>query len=316
MSYYFRPPNSREQNLYIIRLSIDDLYITNFNNNVLKDSAYTSPAKIFLPANFSLNFVVVDQLRLTGYFIIDYTNAKYEIPPSVIISVLDDNINTLPKGWNISIKSTSTTQCLFYMYYIETTVNPDFTTTVRSVLPSLDILFKTGIQIQIIGRTITGPTFAIANQGWTYVESNDQTSDTIYTSMNVGTNGVIPPFALTLGGTYGYYGGGGGGIESTSSLQNYTPTDVVNNINNYSFFPIVLGSTSEVLILPVITTANIGQQIKLVLNQNLYSSTLTISTTNTSLSSQIVFTNEGDTVTFVGLAKDGNPSRWVKINNL
>jgi len=316
MSYYFRPPNSREQNLYIIRLSIDDLYTTNFTNNVLLDSSYTSPAKIFLPANFSLNFIVVDQIRLTGYFMIDFTNAKYEIPPSVSITVKDDNINTSPKGYIISIKSVSQTQCIFYMYYPQTTVNPDFSTNVTSILPSLDILFKTGIQIQIVGRTITGPTFAIANQGWTYVESNDQLSDTIYTSMNVGTNGVIPPFALTVGGTFGYYGGAGGGTSSTSSLQNYSPTDVVNNINNYNFFPIVLGTVSEILTLPSITTANIGQQIVLVLNQNLYSNTLTISTSNTNLSAQLVLANEGDTVTFVGLAKDGNPSRWVKINNL
>jgi hypothetical protein len=61
--------------------------------------------------------------------------------------------------------------------------------------------------------------------------------DTIYSTMNVGTKGVIPPFGLTIGGTYGYLGGAGnGGIANTTKLENYTPLEVIDNINNYSFF--------------------------------------------------------------------------------
>lgn len=312
MSYYFRPPNSREQNLYIIRFSVDNLYSSNWNNNVLLDASYTSPTKIFLPSNFTLSYNPDN-----SFFTMDYTNAKYEIPPSISIQVKEGTTSNLPIGYNVSIMNTTSTSTQFYLYYMTTSVNPDGTTTSSATLPTLDILFGIGLQVQIIGRTLTGPTFAIANQGWTYVESSNATSDTIYTSMNVGTNGVVPPFGLTIGGSYGYLGGGGNGATSTTTLVNYRPTDVINNINNYNFFPIVLQTTSETMTLPIVTTSNIGQEIILLLNQNLINTnTLTITTSNTNLSANIVLINEGDTVRFIALAKDGNPSRWVKVNNL
>jgi hypothetical protein len=311
MSYYFRPPNSREQNLYIIRFSVDNLYSTNWNNNILLDASYTSPSKIFLPSNFTLSYNTDN-----SFFTMDYTNAKYEIPPSVTIQVKEGSTSDLPIGYNVSIINTTSTSTQFYLYYMTTTINEDNTLSSTATLPTLDILFQIGLQVQIIGRTITGPTFAIANQGWTYVESSNASSDTIYTSMNVGTNGVVPPFGLTIGGSYGYLGGGGNGTRSNTTLTNYSPTDVINNINNYNFFPIVLQTTSETMTLPLVSTSNIGQEIILLLNQKIGNNTLTITTANTNLSSNIVLSNEGDTVRFIALAKDGFPSRWVKLNNL
>ena len=310
MSYYFRPPNSREQNLFIIRFSVNDLYVTNFNNNVLKDIAYSSPAKIFLPSNFSLTYN-----EPSSYFEMDYTNAKYEIAPSVSIQLKEGDLTELPKGYNVSIISTTETSTKFYLYYLDTLVNQDLTTTTTPILPSLDVLLNVGLQIQIIGRTKTGPTFAIANQGWTYVESTDPALDTIYTSMKMGTNGVVPPFGLTVGGSFGYFGGAGNGSANTGALENYTPTNVLNNINNYNFFPIALQNISETLTLPIVTTSNIGQEIILLLNQNPNTRTLTISNDNTNMLSDLVLTNEGDTVRFIALAKDGSSSRWVKLNN-
>jgi len=284
--------------------------MSHFNNNVLIDTGYSSPSKIFLPSNFTFSYNP-DQ----SYFTMDYTNAKYEIPPSVSIQIKDGDTTLLPKGWLVSIISTTSTSAKFYLYYIDVVVNGDATTTTTTVVPTLDILSGVGLQIQIIGRTITGPTFAIANQGWTYVESSSAASDTIYTSMNVGTNGVVPPFGLTVGGTFGYFGGGGNGTTSTTTLVNYSPTDVINNINNYNFFPIIL-TTNESITLPIVTTSNIGQEIILLLNQNESNKDLTITTTNTNLNSNLVLNNEGDTVRFIALAKDGFASRWVKVNNL
>jgi hypothetical protein len=311
MSYYFRPPNSREQNLFIIRFSVNDLYVSNFTNDVLKDSAYSSPSKIFLPSNFSLSY---DEPN--SYFTIDYTSAKYEIPPSINIQVKDGNLTELPKGYAVSIISTGINTTLFYLYYNQIQVNPDLTTNTIPVFPTLDVLLNIGIQVQIIGRTKTGPTFAIANQGWTYVESTDPTQDTIYSSMNVGTKGVVPPFGLTMGGSFGYFGGGGNGNTSVSSLENYSVTDVVNNFTKYTFFPIKLESTSETLTLPVVGVSNIGQEIILLLNQNTNTQTLTIAIDNTNLLTPLDLNDEGDTVKFIALAKDGVASRWVKVNNL
>jgi hypothetical protein len=80
MSYYFRPPNSREQNLFIIRASIDNLTYVNFTNNTLNNTAYTSPSNVFLPAGFSLTYnqslntfivltcVVIFLSLIQGYF--------------------------------------------------------------------------------------------------------------------------------------------------------------------------------------------------------------------------------------------------------
>jgi len=311
MSYYFRPPNSREQNLFIIRFSVNDLYVTNFNNDVLLDSAYSSPSKIFLPANFSLSY---DEPH--SYFTLDYASAKYEIPPTVNIQVKDGNLTTLPKGFTVSIISTDENTTVFYLYYLQTQVNPDFTSNTTPVLPTLDVLSNIGLQVQIIGRTKTGPTFAIANQGWTYVESTDPTLDAIYSSMNVGTKGVVPPYGLTIGGSFGYFGGAGNGTVSTSSLENYSVTDVTNNITNYNFFPIKLTTSPETLTLPVVEVTNIGQEIILLLNQNINTQVLTIAIDNTNLSSPITLTNEGDSVRFIALNKDGFAARWVKVNNI
>jgi hypothetical protein len=102
MSYYFRPPNSREQNLFIIRSSIDNLTYTNFTNKTLNSTAYTSPSSVFLPAGFSLSY---DDSSYT-IFTINYTNAKYEIPPTV----------------NFQIKNNPTTTN-FILYYLVRTSN-------------------------------------------------------------------------------------------------------------------------------------------------------------------------------------------------
>ena len=157
--------------------------------------------------------------------------------------------NNVP--WYTSIVSVSSTKTVFYIYSLQI-LDGDIIPIYPNINSTDNSLDNIGIQIQIIGRTTTGPTFAIANQGWTYVESTNPSNDTIYTSLPIGTNGVIPSFNLTIGGTYGYLGGSGnGGIPDKTSLQNYTPTEVTNNINNYYFFPIKLGSVSETITLPM-----------------------------------------------------------------
>jgi len=198
MSYYFRPPNSREQNLYIIRTSIDDLNYNNFTNSTLNSTAYTSPSNVFLPPGFFLSY------NSTGnvIFTIDYTNAKYEIPPTINVQV-KDNISNTAQPYYVTLTKITATQVQFYIYSLSI-VNGTITPTYPSVDAVNNSLAGIGLQIQIIGRTLTGPTFAIANQGWTYVESTNPSNDTIYTAMPVGTNGVIPPYALTIGGSYGY----------------------------------------------------------------------------------------------------------------
>ena len=314
MSYYFRPPNSREQNLFIIRTSIDNMSYVNFTNNTLNNTAYTSPSNVFLPPGFSLSF----NSTSNTIFTIDYTNAKYEIPPTLNIQTKYD-LETLNGigPWYTSILSVSNTQATFYIYSL-IIENGVITPNYPLIVESENTLLNVGLQIQIIGRTLTGPTFAIANQGWTYVESTNPSNDTIYSAMPVGTNGVIPPFGLTIGGSYGYLGGAGnGGNPSTTTLQNYSPTEAMNNINNYYFFPIALGSINEVFTMPVAT--KIGKEVVIVLNQNPNNVELAIAITNTAIDPvlpEIVLKAEGDTIKFVALNRDAVGLRWVKINNM
>jgi hypothetical protein len=314
MSYYFRPPNSREQNLFIIRTSIDNMSYVNFTNNTLNNTAYTSPSNVFLPPGFSLSF----NSTSNTIFTIDYTNAKYEIPPTLNIQTKYDLETSNGIGpWYTSILSVSNTQATFYIYSL-IIENGVITPNYPLIVESENTLLNVGLQIQIIGRTLTGPTFAIANQGWTYVESTNPSNDTIYSAMPVGTNGVIPPFGLTIGGSYGYLGGAGnGGNPSTTTLQNYSPTEAMNNINNYYFFPIALGSINEVFTMPVAT--KIGKEVVIVLNQNPNNVELAIAITNTAIDPvlpEIVLKAEGDTIKFVALNRDAVGLRWVKINNM
>ena len=308
MSYYFRPPNSREQNLFIIRASIDNLSYVNFTNKTLNNTAYTSPSNVFLPAGFFLSF---NNLFFT-VFTVDYTNAKFEIPPTVTFQIKDDLQSVNRDGpWYTSIVSVSATQVVFYIYSLQI-VDGNIVPNYPNIEQSDDSLLNVGLQMQIIGRTLTGPTFAIANQGWTYVESTNPSNDTIYSTMPIGTNGVIPPFGLTIGGSYGYLGGAGnGGNPSTTTLQNYTPTEAMNNISKYHFFPLKLVSTNETFTMPVAT--NVGQEVSILLNQNPNNLMVTIATTNTTLRTIIILVNEGDLVKFVALNKDGVGLRWVKI---
>jgi hypothetical protein len=308
MSYYFRPPNSREQNLFIIRTSIDDLKFSNFTNGTLNSIAYTSPSNVFLPPGFFLSY------NNTGntIFTMDYTNSKYEIPPTITIQIKDNIVNT-EQPYYATLTNISSTQAQFYIYSLSL-VNGN----IVPVYPLMDALNNSlagiGIQIQIIGRTLTGPTFAIANQGWTYVESTNPANDTIYSAMPVGTNGVVPSYDLTIGGSYGYLGGAGnGGIPNTASLNNYTPTEMMANVTNYHFFPIALSNINDTITLPVPT--KFGQEIIIVLNQNPNNLILTIGTTNTTLTSVVTLQTEGDTIKFISLNKDGVGIRWVKINN-
>jgi hypothetical protein len=308
MSYYFRPPNSREQNLFIVRASIDDLNYTNFTNSVLNSTAYTSPANVFLPPGFVLSYSFDGNNN--AIFTMDYTNAKYEIAPTINIQIRDNLANTTQPFYT-SLVNISNTQAQFYIYSL--------TYTGGNIVPSYPLiddinngLAGIGLQIQIIGRTLTGPTFAIANQGWTYVESTNPSGDTIYSSMPVGTNGVIPSYDFTIGGTFGYLGGSGnGGISNTSALNNYTPAEMMANVNNYYFFPIALGSSNDTITLPV--ASNYGQEIVIVLNQNPNNVILGIQTINTTLSAVVNLQNEGDMIKFVSLNKDGLGIRWVKI---
>jgi len=326
MSYYFRPPNSREQNLYIVRFSVDDLGASNFTSNVLNAAAYTSPQYVFLPANLSVTYTA-------PYYVLDYTNAKYEIPPTVNILMKDGTTGVAPQGFHASIISTTNNNVLFYIYSGSSPV---------AVGPSS--LSGCGIQVQVIGRTSTGPTFAIANQGWTYVESTSANTDVIYTSMKMGTSGITqPPYGLSVGGSFGFQGSGGS-ISTSTAIATYNPsTDLTStNINAYSLFPVAI-TASATIALP--SPQNVGQEIKIIVISNTnpgtyqltfsnvnQSNTLpeaaitipaspititvlpaTIPTTTVSLTTPYL-TYVGDTMTFISLSVS-NILTWVKVTN-
>jgi len=260
MSYYFRPPNSREQNLFIVRFSVDNLALANFANAsptfTLSSSAYTSPSYIFLPSGLFLNYN-----SSTRVFKLDYTNAKYEIPPTLNLLMKDSNP---PTGFNISVLSVTNTSAQFIIY-------TGYTGSITQVTPSSTSFSGIGLQVQIIGRTTTGPTFAIANQGWTYVESSAVNSDTIYTTMNMGTSGVTqPPYGLSIGGTFGYQGSAGT-VTNGTAIANYKYADIsgVGSIL-YAYYPLDLttGLSAGANAVTLPTPADVGQEVKSKVEEN------------------------------------------------
>ena len=306
MIYYFRPPNSREQILFIVRFSVDNLAVANFTNAAptytLNTSAYTSPAYIFLPAGLSLKFD-----SGTSIFTLDYTNAKYEIPPTLNLLMKDTNP---PTGFNVSVLSVTSTQAQFIIY-------TGYTGSITPVIPSTTTFTNVGLQVQVIGRTTTGPTFAIANQGWTYVESTTVNADTIYTTMNMGTSGVTqPPYGLSVGGTFGYQGSAGT-VTNGTAIANYKYSDISSIASLlYAYYPldltIGLSAGANAVTLP--TPANVGQEIKfqVVVNPNAGTNTITFTGQVVGFSGSI--TNVGDTMTFISAYVSG-AKKWVKVNN-
>ena len=306
MSYYFRPPNSREQNLFIVRFSVDNLAVANFRNAAptytLNTSAYTSPSYIFLPAGLFLKFN-----SSTSIFTLDYTNAKYEIPPTLNLLMKDTNP---PTGFNVSVLSVTSTQAQFIIY-------TGYTSAITPVIPSTTTFTNVGLQVQVIGRTTTGPTFAIANQGWTYVESTTVNTDTIYTTMNMGTSGVTqPPYGLSVGGTFGYQGSAGT-VTNGTAIANYKYSDISSIVSLlYAYYPldltIGLSAGANAVTLP--TPANVGQEIKfqVVVNPNAVTNTITFTGQVVGFSGSI--TSVGDTMTFISAYVSG-ALKWVKVNN-
>jgi hypothetical protein len=305
MSYYFRPPNSREQNLFIVRFSVDNLASANFTNAspifTLSSSAYTSPSYIFLPAGLSLNYN-----SSTRIFKLDYTNAKYEIPPTLNLLMKDSNP---PTGFNISVLSVTNTSAQFIIY-------TGYTGSITQVTPSSTSFSGIGLQVQIIGRTTTGPTFAIANQGWTYVESTTARTDTIYTTMNMGTSGVTqPPYGLSVGGSFGYQGSAGT-VTNVTAIANYKYTDISGIASVlYTYYPLDLttGLSAGANAVTLPTPADVGQEVKfqVVVNPNPGTNTITFTGQVVGFSGSI--TNVGDTMTFIS-AWSGS-LKWVKVNN-
>ena len=306
MSYYFRPPNSREQNLFIVRFSVDNLAVTNFTNvstvYTLNTSAYTSPSYVFLPAGLFLKFN-----SSTSVFTLDYTNAKYEIPPTLNLLMKDTNP---PTGFNVSILSVTNTQAQFIIY-------EGYTSAITVVDPSTTSFTNVGLQVQVIGRTTTGPTFAIANQGWTYVESTVANSDTIYTTMNMGTSGVTqPPYGLSVGGTFGYQGSAGT-VTNGTAIANYKYSDISSLASVlYTYYPLDLttGLSAGANTVTLPTPANVGQEMKfqVVVNPNAGTNTITFTGQVVGFSGSI--TNVGDTMTFISAYVSG-ALKWVKVNN-
>ena len=306
MSYYFRPPNSREQNLFIVRFSVDNLAVANFTNvstlYTLNTSAYTSPSYVFLPAGLFLKFN-----SSTSVFTLDYTNAKYEIPPTLNLLMKDTNP---PTGFNVSILSVTNTQAQFIIY-------EGYTSAITVVDPSSTSFTNIGLQVQVIGRTTTGPTFAIANQGWTYVESTVANSDTIYTTMNMGTSGVTqPPYGLSVGGTFGYQGSAGT-VTNGTAIANYKYSDISSLASVlYTYYPLDLttGLSAGANTVTLPTPANVGQEMKfqVVVNPNAGTNTITFTGQVVGFSGSI--TNVGDTMTFISAYVSG-ALKWVKVNN-
>lgn len=183
---YFKPLNSNENNLHIIRATIDPL------GNILY------PTTNQLPTTFSVQYISQTetnpnqiQINYPGIF-------KSTDIPSVFIDSSVGDISTQPL---LFVTSKTNTSCI-----ISTN---DFVSEIHT------------FDVFIVGVNPSGPVFAISNRGWKY-STNNVSDNILYSDMLIGINNDNPKFNLTTAGNIGYIPNI---IDSTnvlsSSLLNY-----------------------------------------------------------------------------------------------
>jgi len=165
---YFKPLNSNENNLHIIRASINST------------GSIVTPLANQLPATFSTTYYpgsVIGSITTNASVILNYPSIFNPIDMPIVL--IEQNSNTSGTELLV-IKSKTNTSCTIFSSTI--------------TLPSFDIF--------IIGTKPSGPVFAVSNRGWKYSTSISN-SDIIYSDMLVGVNIDDPTFNLTVTGNIG-----------------------------------------------------------------------------------------------------------------
>jgi len=163
---YFKPLNSNENNLHIIRATISGL------------GTVLNPSTNQLPANFYVSSLPSED-GLSTILTVNYDNVfNLTDTPSIFINT-ESSLNG-----NIYVTDRNNSHSNIYGDNI-----------IQTDMPDIDLL--------IVGSRPTGPVFAVSNRGWKYA-TNLVGDNLIYSDMLVGINTDNPIFNLSHTGNIGF----------------------------------------------------------------------------------------------------------------
>lgn len=210
---YFKPLNSNENNLHVIRFS------------------YTSNATVLYPSLNQLPsaFSTTPPYVSNGNLIINYDGIfDSSDTPTVFV---ESNITTS----RFAVLNKTTSNCNIYSADI---VNLGF-------LPNIDVC--------IIGKKASGPVFAISNRGWKFTTQSTTNDNIIYSDMLVGVGTDNPTFSLTHSGNLGFIPNSlnSSTLDTTSLQKNYLNLINVDQTSNL-ILPAPTSTNGQIMELSVI----------------------------------------------------------------
>jgi len=210
---YFKPLNSNENNLHVIRFS------------------YTSNATVLYPSLNQLPsaFSTTPPYVSNGNLIINYDGIfDSSDTPTVFV---ESNITTS----RFAVLNKTNSNCNIYSADI---VNLGF-------LPNIDVC--------IIGKKASGPVFAISNRGWKFTTQSTTNDNIIYSDMLVGVGTDNPTFSLTHSGNLGFIPNSlnSSTLDPTSLQKNYLNLINVDQTSNL-ILPAPTSTNGQIMELSVI----------------------------------------------------------------
>jgi hypothetical protein len=210
---YFKPLNSNENNLHVIRFSYKS------NATILYPSLNQLPSAFSTLAPYVSN----------GNLIINYAGIfdSSDIPAVFVQS----NITTS----TFAVLNKTTVDCNIYCADI---VNLGF-------MPDVDIC--------IIGKKASGPVFAISNRGWKFTTQSTTNDNIIYSDMLVGVGTDNPKFSLTHSGNLGFIPNSlkSSTLDTTTLQNNYLNLINVDQTSNL-ILPVPTSTNGQIMELSVV----------------------------------------------------------------
>jgi hypothetical protein len=210
---YFKPLNSNENNLHVIRFS------------------YTSNATVLYPSLNQLPsaFSTTPPYVYKGNLIINYDGIfDSSDTPTVFV---ESNITTS----TFAVLDKTPSNCNIYSADI------------------LNLGYLPNIDVCIIGKKASGPVFAISNRGWKFTTQSTTNDNIVYSDMLVGVGTDNPKFGLTHSGNLGFIPNSlmSSTLDPTTLQNNYLNLINIDQTSNLSL-PTPTSTNGQIMELSII----------------------------------------------------------------
>lgn len=210
---YFKPLNSNENNLHVIRFS------------------YTSNATVLYPSLNQLPsaFSTTPPYVYKGNLIINYDGIfDSSDTPTVFV---ESNITTS----TFAVLDKTPSNCNIYSADI------------------LNLGYLPNIDVCIIGKKASGPVFAISNRGWKFTTQSTTNDNIVYSDMLVGVGTDNPTFGLTHSGNLGFIPNSlkSSTLDPTTLQNNYLNLINIDQTSNLSL-PTPTSTNGQIMELSII----------------------------------------------------------------